>query len=196
MTNQKRMSPDARRQQLLDMAVEVFAEKGIGEARHADIARLAGVSVGTTFVYFPTREALVQDVLSYVGDKLMGLLDGASGSDMPLEDLLMVLSERVLAMTESHTDIMRLWLSWSTHFGPDIRASYLNFLNEDLTRVTAILHRGAGPEAGVGRDDARILVSMTQALVQMKFDGEDPAKLTRFTQHAIDMLMAYRQKHS
>lgn len=188
----KRMKPDARRQQLLDIAVDVFAEKGIGEARHVDIARIAGVSVATTFVYFPTRDALVQGVLGHVDTVLTGLLDWARDSDLPLEGILPALAERVLDMTESHTNLVRLWMSWGTHFGPEIRASYLKFLDKDLTRVSELLQRGGVPQQEAGRDDARILIAVTQALVQMKLDGEAPDKLARFSRHAIDMVLAYR----
>ena len=52
----KRLPPDERRAQLLAIAIDVFAERGLGAARHAEIAERAGVAVSTVFVYFPTRE--------------------------------------------------------------------------------------------------------------------------------------------
>ncbi|EMQ43494.1 hemagglutinin/protease regulatory protein [Vibrio cholerae O1 str. NHCC-006C] len=47
----------------MEIALEVFAKRGIGRGGHADIAQ---VSVATVFNYFPTREDLVDDVLNFV----------------------------------------------------------------------------------------------------------------------------------
>ena len=51
---------------LLRCAMRVFARRGLGAARHAEIARAARVSVPTVFFYFPTRKALVSAVLEEV----------------------------------------------------------------------------------------------------------------------------------
>lgn len=61
-----RLSPQKRKLQLMEIALEVFAKRGIGRGGHADIAEIAQVSVATVFNYFPTREDLVDDVLTYV----------------------------------------------------------------------------------------------------------------------------------
>jgi len=55
-----------RRALLLRCAICVFARRGLGGARHAEIAREAKVSVPTVFFYFPTRDALVGAVLDEV----------------------------------------------------------------------------------------------------------------------------------
>jgi AcrR family transcriptional regulator len=46
------------RQQLLDAAVQVFNEQGL-DASVTEIARVAGVGIGTLYRRFPTKEALV-----------------------------------------------------------------------------------------------------------------------------------------
>src|SRR5215831_11115554 len=55
-----------RRALLLQCAMRVFARRGLGSARHAEIARAAKVSVPTVFFYFPTRTVLVSAVLEEV----------------------------------------------------------------------------------------------------------------------------------
>ncbi len=42
-----RLSPLKRKQQLMEIALEVFARRGIGRGGHADIAEIAQVSVAT-----------------------------------------------------------------------------------------------------------------------------------------------------
>jgi AcrR family transcriptional regulator len=62
-------SPDARRnrERLLEAAEDVFAAEGTS-ASTEEIARRAGVGIGTLFRHFPTKEALVEAiVLARVG---------------------------------------------------------------------------------------------------------------------------------
>jgi AcrR family transcriptional regulator len=55
--------PEARPGQILDAALEVFAECGVSGARLEDIGRRAGVSKATIYVYFPNKEALFREVI-------------------------------------------------------------------------------------------------------------------------------------
>ena len=59
----KPLRADARRNRarLLEVAEQVFAERGTG-ASTEEIARRAGVGVGTVFRHFPTKEALLEAV--------------------------------------------------------------------------------------------------------------------------------------
>ncbi|MFJ2864442.1 TetR/AcrR family transcriptional regulator [Kitasatospora sp. NPDC087314] len=50
------------RARLLDVATEVFTTRGIGVPTE-EIARVAGVGVGTLFRHFPTKEALLEAVM-------------------------------------------------------------------------------------------------------------------------------------
>ena len=52
----KRMSPEARHEQILNAGISAFAERGLANATHADIAERIGVSIPTIFHYFPSIE--------------------------------------------------------------------------------------------------------------------------------------------
>src|SRR4051812_40844541 len=58
-----RRLPEARPAQILDAALDVFAERGLAASRLEDIARQAGVSKGTIYSYFPNKEALFREVI-------------------------------------------------------------------------------------------------------------------------------------
>jgi AcrR family transcriptional regulator len=58
-----RRLPEERPQQILEAATEVFAEKGLVAARLEDIARRAGVSKGTIYLYFPNKEELFREMV-------------------------------------------------------------------------------------------------------------------------------------
>ncbi|MFD9890457.1 TetR/AcrR family transcriptional regulator [Amycolatopsis sp. NPDC059027] len=64
MTDAKPLRADARRNRarVLEAAESVFAAKGTG-APTEEVARAAGVGIGTVFRHFPTKEALLEAVL-------------------------------------------------------------------------------------------------------------------------------------
>ncbi len=51
-----------RKQQLLDCAAELFAERGYAETRVIDIVRAAGVAKGLFYWYFENKEALFKEL--------------------------------------------------------------------------------------------------------------------------------------
>jgi AcrR family transcriptional regulator len=58
-----RRLPEERPNQILDAALEVFAEHGLAAARIEDIAKRAGLSKGTIYLYFPNKEILFREVI-------------------------------------------------------------------------------------------------------------------------------------
>ena len=58
-----RRLPEERPKQILDAALAVFAERGLAAARLDDIAKRAGVSKGTIYLYFENKEELFRGVV-------------------------------------------------------------------------------------------------------------------------------------
>lgn len=54
---------EARPGELLEAALDVFVEKGYAAARVDEVAARAGVSKGTLFLYFPSKEELFKEVI-------------------------------------------------------------------------------------------------------------------------------------
>jgi AcrR family transcriptional regulator len=59
-----RRNPEERPQQIVEAAFEVFGARGLAEARLDDIAKRAGVSKGTIYLYFPNKEALFKEMIA------------------------------------------------------------------------------------------------------------------------------------
>src|SRR5205807_2990707 len=58
----------ARRNQILDAATRVFAEKGFHRATIKDIARVAGIADGTIYTYFASKTAVLLDILNRLNE--------------------------------------------------------------------------------------------------------------------------------
>ncbi|RJP70123.1 MAG: TetR/AcrR family transcriptional regulator [Comamonadaceae bacterium] len=54
---------EARPGELVDAALQLFVEKGFAATRVEEVAALAGVSKGTLFLYFPSKEELFKAVV-------------------------------------------------------------------------------------------------------------------------------------
>ena len=54
-----------RKQQLLDHAAELFAERGYAETRVIDIVRAAGVAKGLFYWYFENKEAVFRELVEH-----------------------------------------------------------------------------------------------------------------------------------
>jgi AcrR family transcriptional regulator len=78
----------ARPQELLAAALELFVERGYAATRLDDVAARAGVSKGTLYLYFSSKEelffALVRENLLPVLDEAAALIDGYEGSSVAL----------------------------------------------------------------------------------------------------------------
>ena len=83
------MRADAQRnyQRLLDAALAVFAEHGADDASLEEIARRAGVGIGTLYRHFPTRQALLEAVYRDQVDGMRAKADELLESDSPSEAL-------------------------------------------------------------------------------------------------------------
>lgn len=54
---------DARPQELLEAALSLFVEKGFAATRSEEVAQRAGVSKGTLYLYYPSKEELLKAVV-------------------------------------------------------------------------------------------------------------------------------------
>ena len=59
----RRRQKEARPQQLLDAALMLFVEKGFAATRAEEVAQRAGVSKGTLYLYYPSKEELLKAVI-------------------------------------------------------------------------------------------------------------------------------------
>ena len=60
-----RRRKDARPQELLEAALALFVEKGFAATRAEEVAARAGVSKGTLYLYYPSKEELLKAVISH-----------------------------------------------------------------------------------------------------------------------------------
>jgi TetR/AcrR family transcriptional regulator len=108
----KRFSAEERRNQLLDIALELFSERGFEGTTTKSIAAAAGVSEAIIFQHFATKEELYTGILDYIAQKSKmeeweyQLRQHAEAQDD--EALVLSMVERILESNRSDPRFQRL----------------------------------------------------------------------------------------
>ncbi len=85
-----------RKQQILEVASEIFSKTGYYETSMKDVAQKAGIAVGTIYIYYKNKEELLDGIYKYASTLLLDQIKKkiATVSD-PLERLHIFISESI-----------------------------------------------------------------------------------------------------
>jgi AcrR family transcriptional regulator len=182
------MRADAQRnyERLLSAAVAVFAERGADDASLEEIARRAGVGIGTLYRHFPTRQALLEavyrDQVEAVRAKADELLSSESPADA-LADWLRALAS-FSSTKHSLTSALLATLGKDSELLSSCSAVICGAAEELLTRAQ---------QAGVVRPDAdaRDLIRLVHAVnLAAQHAPTDPGQRDRLIGLVLDGLRA------
>ncbi len=101
-----------RREQIIDAAMRVFAQKGYSNTTNKDIAREAGITTGLIYYYFESKEALLKAMLeAHSPLKLMSSLPSQELT-LPPEQFLPMMIRQVLDLIEGENmiDLIRVMI--------------------------------------------------------------------------------------
>ncbi len=159
---------DARPQELLAAALDLFVEKGFALTRLEDVARRAGVSKGTLYLYFANKEELFkavvrENIVPTLGEAEDMIANHSGSASELLRCIVLGWWERVGATKLS--GITKLMMSECGNF-PELA----HFYNEEV----------------IQRSDA-----MIRRLLQRGIDnGEFRPELARQTQHLAKVMVS------
>lgn len=175
-----RLSPEARRTQLMECAIEVFSRRGIGRAGHAEIAEQAKVSVATVFNYFNTREDLVDEVLNEVEQFIHRVMTDAYHSARPANECIRNHVQMFADVAFDNPDHASIWLEWSSSVREEVWPRYVQLLDKAMAhigdRMQLALDRGEIESSLGARDIARILTGLGYLMMQMINAPERPSR--------------------
>lgn len=124
----------------------MFVEHGFAAARIDEIARRAGASKGTVYLYFPTKEALFEAVMR--ASVLSVIEKGAAlilaDDDMPAAEQLRIILEtmyRELVATDAKY-LMHLVIAEGPHFPALLDFYHREVVSRGMAIVMAVVARG------------------------------------------------------
>jgi AcrR family transcriptional regulator len=103
---------EARTEQILLAAAQVFSQHGIATARMEDVAQAAGLSKGTLYLYFASKEALVAALLQRAFVPLGEALHALRTDAQPLGQALLAYADAMLGAFEAMRPIHPLILEY------------------------------------------------------------------------------------
>ena len=146
----------ARRDAILDAALDEFSARGFAAARLDDVAKRAGVAKGTIYLHFKDKESLFQELIRSKMVPVVGTLEATFAADLPLH---MVVDKAIDVFVHevygSHRkDLIRLIISEGPRFPVLAEFYYRQVLSRILKSVRGLLRRAL--ERGELADDTLI----------------------------------------
>lgn len=185
-----RLSRKERQEQLIKCAIDACAETGIARVTHKDVADLAGVSIPTVFVYFGTRQILIESILEEMNRFLSTCMD-ATGRDHtnPREELFDLMLWFTTHVKENPSHI-RVWLDWSTSVRDTLWPQYLSFKKKVIGYAEGVIKRGQknhkiSPHVDA-KDSARMIVGSSHMITMMLFSGVGEERVRGFIGHLVE----------
>ena len=121
-----------RRQELLDLAAELFAERGVQATTVRDIADAAGILSGSLYHHFHSKEAMVDEILRGFLDELFGsyreIIDAGLDARATLEALVTASFE---AIDHSHAEVA-IYQDEAKRLRATERFAYIDVRNEEF----------------------------------------------------------------
>lgn len=199
----KPLKPRARRKaerpaEILDAAFEEFVEHGYAAARLEDVAKRAGVTKGTIYFYFETKERVFDEMIRHVSGSLFPQLDGVAakpqGSYAERLRALIVFVYGRIADDRIARETLRFLISEGARFPDLVDRHYEEFMRPVIDQFHALI--AAGVAAGEFRASPAIRFTeliMSPALLlsvwAMLFQGRRKIDFAAFVEASFDLLM-------
>ncbi|HEY5944691.1 MAG TPA: TetR/AcrR family transcriptional regulator [Kofleriaceae bacterium] len=137
---------------VLQAAARQFREQGYAATTLRDIARAAGMLLGSVHYRFPTKEDILAALMERAIDRLIeGVLAASAAGENPLERLRLALTEHVRILLSREDSVYVLLYDWRS-LSPGVeraiakqRKRYEQFADELLAQAAAY----AKPQPGV-----------------------------------------------
>src|ERR1700753_2035954 len=98
---------DARQQQILDAALACFSENGFHQTGMADIVRRSGLSHGAVYLYFQSKDDLIEALAAHRHQQEALLNEAARHLDDPMAGLRVLVRGYARWLTDPSSDQTR-----------------------------------------------------------------------------------------
>ncbi len=158
MKKKREINPEGKREAILDVSEQLFAEKGYAETSTAEIASKAGVAVGTIFRIFRDKPGILEMLHERMEQRFVDAMkEGWETDDLPYASRFRPMYTALLKCAEHYQQVMPLYgktkeLSMSARYQPgasiisEIQANYSEgvehevFLAMDPEQVAFFTH--------------------------------------------------------
>ncbi|SCB61108.1 transcriptional regulator, TetR family [Rhizobium aethiopicum] len=192
MATQKKITRAERKAlrpiQILDAAFEEFVRCGFAGTRVEDIADRVGVTKGTVYVYFETKEKLFEAMINHFSvpfQELLAITDELSGSVTErLKSILNLLYEQI-AEDRTTRELVRLVIAEGQRFPDLIDRHHDEFIAPIIAKIESLILEGTASgefrEMPVEFSDMVVAPILTRTVLRLIFDDRRDAIPSRET---------------
>ena len=163
------MAADAKREQILQAAVRVFAAQGYESARVGDIAKEAGVAYGLVYHYYDSKEAVLEAVFHEQWGRLLAAVALAEETGETAAEQLELVVKIVLRAWRDDPDLVRLLVREITR-NPHIQDE-LDEIGQAFSSLERIVVRGQEEGTFRGDVDAQMAAWMLYGALEEVLTG-------------------------
>lgn len=179
------MNEPARRAQILEAADRLLRHYGAQKTTVSDVAREAGVGVGSVYLEFPSKDAIVEELSRSRHREVLDAMRAAAGA------VKRPWSERLTRALDARLEAFYALVDAGTHacdlvhcVSPAVKTAQVSFHHAELALLADVLRRGAeageleapDPEAVAGTI-IRAYVSFSLPWITTRDRGETRAAL-------------------
>ena len=167
------------RERILDGAMQAIARHGLAKLGMSDVSESAGVSRGTLYRYFTSREALLESLAQYENRRFRGrvseaLLDAPAG-----QDRIRVVLEHVTGYVREHPAIQRI-VETEPAFVLRYLREHFPFLRETTGAILSPLLERTHPVRAGAATTEQLVDWLTRLMISaVLFPDPDPEAMAR-----------------
>jgi len=159
------VSEGARRREILRAAERLLARYGPAKTTMADVAREARIGVGTVYLEFPSKEAIVEELSTARHEALLGAMLRAGRSEGRYR-------ERLANVFNARTALLLQFADEGEHtcdlvhcMSPAVKAAQARYAEAELALLCGLLGEGARAREFVALEGPRACEAVARSLL-------------------------------
>lgn len=183
--------------EILESAFEEFTANGYAATRVEDVAARLGITKGTVYLYFPTKDALFEAMIRHMSTPFTDILasvDTLEGSYSDRLRALLLLAHEKIADDRKTRELLRLTLAEGARFPNIVDRHFDEFIAPLLGAVRSLVDQGvfAGEFRGGAAASVPDVVTSSVlhvAVMRLMFADRRPIDGTAFIAAHLDIVL-------
>ena len=178
-------------------ALDLFAQKGFSSTRLDDVAAAAGVAKGTIYLYFPSKQDLLEAIVaSTIGATLTQVEQAVAASAAPASELLRLMGRAMARGVQDpeRRQVLHLVLSEGARFPRIAQFYHREIISRGMRLIRAIIAKGLGSGEFVSDEPARfpqlfIAPALVAAIWSVVFARIEPLDANAMMEAHVELLL-------
>lgn len=188
---------EEKNQALIEAALVVFSRVGFAAAKMDDVASEAGVSKGTVYLYFDSKEQLFEEMVKEKMSPLLNeIAENVAKSDMSATDRLKAHMQFFYSkiLNSDRRQIMRLIMAEGPNFPHLAEFYHANVLSRGQALIGSIVQQGVESGefrqmSGHGLVQNVVAGALVAGIWKLVFDRFQPIDLDAYFETHVDLIL-------